>query len=61
MQTKKTLLKKMVKGARKIPKTTPQGISPVKTDNGLGNRPAGASGDKVTGGGGSNLGTARVF
>lgn len=50
--SKKALLKKIIKGKK-------TGKSPIKLDNGLGNIPL--TGGNMTSGGGSNLGTKRVF
>ena len=53
---KKNVLKKLIK------KSVSSGASPFnKLDGGLGNMPLSPSGDAITGGGGSNLGTNGVF
>ena len=56
---KKALLKKIIKG-KKVGKS-PMGASPLPTSGGLGNVPLAPSGDAITGGGGSNLGTNGIF
>ena len=56
---KKALLKKIIKG-KKVGKAQ-TGASPLPMSNGLGAMPAIPSGDAITGGGGSNLGTNGIF
>ena len=51
---RKALLKKLLK-------KTISGASPLPMDGGLGKSPMGSSGDAITGGGGSNLGTNGIF
>lgn len=60
-KTKKALLKKIMKSGKSLKGNPLKGASPFPMDNGLGNMPPSPSGDVITGGGGSNLGTNGVF
>lgn len=66
---KYSIVKNAIKGAKTVGNSAKKSLkstlrriagSPLKQDNGLGNA-TGTSGDAITGGGGSNLGTKKVF